>query len=229
MLGCLYIPMTSLEDELNFALTDSAVYNYRLFDVGRERHTYYEMTFSEVIKAEKWTHISLQQLSSYSGLYDTLSPYITPFLELINEYLPSDKTLMWHQTWAYQQDYNNEYFEEFYDNNQLVMYQDIVDTSKQVMENFPFDLLLPSGTAIQNARTSYLGDTLTRDGRHLDLNIGRFITACAFFEVLTGLDIDDTTFAPSGVDQDAKKIAHAAAHAANLSPYFITDLSTINQ
>ncbi len=31
-----------------------------------------------------------------------------------------------------------------------------------------------AGTAIQNLRTSYMGDTLTRDGYHLEVNTGRY-------------------------------------------------------
>lgn len=38
-------------------------------------------------------------------------------------------------------------------------------------------MIIPTGTAIQNARTSFVGDHMNRDGYHLDLKIGRYTAA----------------------------------------------------
>ena len=39
------------------------------------------------------------------------------------------------------------------------------------------DFVIPVGTAIQNARSSYMGDTLTRDYKHLTYGIGRYLAS----------------------------------------------------
>ena len=46
------------------------------------------------------------------------------------------------------------------------------------------------GTAIQNARSSYVGDTLTRDGYHLS-PLGRYMTGYMWFSILTGEDLTE--------------------------------------
>ena len=38
----------------------------------------------------------------------------------------------------------------------------------------PIEFVIPTGTAVQNVRSSYFGDTLNRDNRHLTRGIGRF-------------------------------------------------------
>ena len=58
------------------------------------------------------------------------------------------------------------------------MYNAIVDCVKDLMKEYHFDILIPSGTAIQNARTSSLGDTFNRDGYHLKRTYGRYTAAC---------------------------------------------------
>jgi len=62
------------------------------------------------------------------------------------------------------------------------MYTAIVDASKRITELEEISVLIPSGTEIQNARTSSLGDTLTRDGYHLELTYGRFTAACTWYQ-----------------------------------------------
>ena len=58
------------------------------------------------------------------------------------------------------------------------MYNAIIETTQSfILPNSQFSMIVPVGTAIQNARTSYLGDNLNRDGTHLDYGIGRYIAA----------------------------------------------------
>ena len=47
-------------------------------------------------------------------------------------------------------------------------------------------MIIPTGTAIQNARTTNLNTPhgLTRDGKHLAYGVGRYVAACTWFEAL---------------------------------------------
>ena len=88
-----------------------------------------------------------------------------------------------------------------------------------------FSFMVPSGTAIQNARTTYLGDNMNRDGYHLDLKMGRYTAACAWFETITGISPVGFSYHPDGMDFIAAHTCQVAAHEAVARPYQLTDLS----
>ncbi len=47
------------------------------------------------------------------------------------------------------------------------MYHAIVDAVKKAGKAYKIKMIIPTGTAIQNARTSFIGDHMNRDGHHL--------------------------------------------------------------
>jgi len=57
--------------------------------------------------------------------------------------------------------------------------------------------IIPSGTAVQNLRTSYIGDTITRDGYHMSYDYGRYTVALTWFAYLTGGDVDKVDWLPA--------------------------------
>ena len=78
------------------------------------------------------------------------------------------------------------------------MYQAIVDTAqKVVVDSDLFSFYVPSGTAIQNARSSYAGDRLNRDGVHLSYGLGRYIAAMTWAATL-GIDVNEISYRPTG-------------------------------
>ena len=77
------------------------------------------------------------------------------------------------------------------------MYRAILQAlDTQVKPTGAFEGIIPVGTAIQNLRTSYLGDTLTRDGYHLSYGIGRYTAALTWFACLTGKAPDSIDWIP---------------------------------
>jgi hypothetical protein len=130
--------------------------------------------------------------------------------------------LAWHMTWAYQQDTTHFGFAN-YQCEQKKMYDAILDAVKScVLSTNEFSMLFPVGTAIQNARTSYLGDTLTRDGFHLTIPYGRYIAALTWGRVLTGKSVEGIAYAPEGVDEALKAIAIESVENAVKSPFEVT-------
>lgn len=102
------------------------------------------------------------------------------------------------------------------------MYASIVQATKKISKMKDFDMLIPAGTAIQNARTSSQGDTYTRDGYHLELNYGRFTAACAWFEKLFGKDVRTNSYKPEQITDLQAQIAKQAAHKAVKKPFKIS-------
>ena len=84
--------------------------------------------------------------------------------------------------------------------------------------------VIPSGTAIQNAR-QVIGDVLNRDGFHLTFGLGRYIAGLCVVKALVGLDIDGVTWVPDGVSEEERKMAIAVANAACANPFSVTDIN----
>ena len=99
-----------------------------------------------------------------------------------------------------------------------------MNCSHRVMTDMKLDVLVPAGTAIQNARTSALGDSLNRDGFHLNYIYGRYTAACTWFEAITGKSVIGNTYTPKGITPQQKSIAQKAAHAAVKKPFEVTTI-----
>ena len=145
-----------------------------------------------------------------------------PFLGYLIGYVRALATnpnmkLGFHQTWAYAKDSTHGGFVH-YGRDQMVMYTAIVDAvGKAVAAHAELSFVVPSGTAIQNARTTALGDNLTRDGYHLDYGVGRYIAACTWLEAVTGKTAVGRKFRPQGTDEKRAALCQQAAHDAMVS------------
>ena len=104
------------------------------------------------------------------------------------------------------------------------MYKAIVETTKKIKKKYNFDLLIPSGTAIQNARTSFVGDSLNRDDLHLSLYLGRYIASCAWYETIFKTNVIGNTFYPENITKYQAEMAQHAAHKASEKPYRVSEL-----
>ncbi len=130
--------------------------------------------------AQDWDVITLQQYSEDAVNYDSFNPWLRRMVDFILAHCAKKEvTLAWQMAWSYNDmrvtTYSN------YERWLLIAY-----ATQQMMRNDGIDVLIPVGTAIQNARnTSLNGESqLTRDGWHLDLGIGRYIAACTWVQAL---------------------------------------------
>ncbi|GHT77340.1 hypothetical protein FACS189463_3560 [Bacteroidia bacterium] len=177
---------------------------------------------------EPWDYISFQQVSQNSGLIDTYFPYLTDLIKYVRrEALNPDVQLILHQTWAYAQDASHTGFTN-YNRDQLFMYQSIVKSVNQAAARTGITKIIPSGTALQNARSSWLGDQFCRDGFHLQISLGRYVAACTWFEALTGIPVLGNPSFPPELAKEEVKIAQTAAHLAVVQPFQITDMGRLD-
>lgn len=225
IVGNLYIGGCTLERHYNNSVADAPAYRYRKI-VGGKTVEKKEVKMSDALKEEKWTHVSFQQASGVSGLYATYDPYLKELIKYVKGFVPSYATLMFHQTWAYSKDSDHGAFPQ-YGRNQRNMYNFIVNAVSSALADHPeLTLLIPSGTAIQNARTSSLGDSLNRDGFHLEFTYGRYTAACTWFAAITGLRASDNPWKPASVDDATAAICRKAADLAIDMPLKVSEISS---
>lgn len=217
VIGNLYISGASIELHNNNLKENKATYSYRKTKIDGTKTTSNNISITQAMKDEDWDYISFQQASPYSGQYDLIMEKLPTLTQQINQIKPQKAKLLYHQTWAYQQDSKHKGFAN-YDNDQITMFNAIKNTAKKIDKTELFEFVVPSGTAIQNARTSSLGDTFTRDGYHLNLDYGRFTAACTWYEKLFNLDARKNRYKPSKISEIEAKIAKEAAHKAVKSP-----------
>ena len=101
------------------------------------------------------------------------------------------------------------------------MYNAIVEAVWAAKESVQADVV-PSGTAIQNGRTSYIGEEMLQDASHLNANTAKFAAACTWFEALFGQN--EVSYSPDNLINYDAKLAKAAAHNAIVDSRTVTEL-----
>ena len=221
-LGNLYIGGCSLSKHYNNAIKDLKSYEYRT-NQGNYWTNKKGVSISEAIESENWDYISIQQNSGDSGISSSYSPYLEDLITYIYNTANEEAKIVFNMTWAYQQNSTHQEFVK-YNKNQITMYEAIVEAVKEkVRSNEDISMVIPVGTAIQNARTSFVGDTLTRDGYHLTYDFGRYVAGLTFVKQLTGLDISNVRFKPTKIDDSYRIIAIESAINAVEHPEEITE------
>ena len=205
-------------------IVNGVTVNYRKNTTGTWEGA--SITVAEVLADEEWDIISLQQNSANSAFPDTYGN-LNNLVNYISDCEPNAR-IVWHLTWSYQHTSQKEVFEEF-DRDPIKMYNAIVSTYKEKVE--PCELITsvtPSGTAVQNLRSSYIGDTITRDGFHMSYSYGRYLVGLTWFAALTGGDVDSITWVPSDYPElaDDLPVIRQSVKDAIKTPFAITQQAT---
>ena len=126
---------------------------------------------------------------------------------------------------------------------QSEMFDVIVAQAKKVLAETEVEQIIPTGTVLQNLRTSSLNNAmdLTRDGYHMDYGLSRYAAACAVFEMLVAPAFDGVTLDGNAFRYDVSNtadgsyttpvtdatapVALQAARYAIQNPFTVTDMS----
>ena len=223
ILGNLYVGGCSIDTHWNYISSNSGSYEYHKNDDNGKWVTTYGAKAMDALQDENWDIITVQQVSSNSGMPETFGN-LQNLVNWVNQYKtnPSAKVL-WHMTWAYQQDSTHEAFPN-YGSNQLQMYNAIVNTVQNTVLNIDgIDGVIPAGTAIQNLRQTSIGDTLTADGYHLNDQHGDYTASLTWYAAITGESLDLVDYAPASVINDVFNIKRAVGRAI-INPYEISNM-----
>lgn len=191
VIGRLYASGCTLEQHAANASTNANAYRYTKIDNSTGTwQTMENVSMYQGLKDGDWDIIFMQQGAAWGGAPETYENYI----DTIKAYVDQHKTnpnarYIWNMTWAYQADTDQSVYHTYYGGDQMKMYEAIVNTTKEkIVPRTDFSAIIPSGTAIQNARTSYFGDNLAKDTYHLN-NLGGAIAAYGLYSVLTGKEL----------------------------------------
>lgn len=224
IIGNLYIGGAELALHWTNASENKNAYSYRKIGLNGEKVTRPETSIAFALADENWDYISFQQASPLSGLYDTYTVPLPALINYVKEKVKNPQTkYVLHQTWAYATTTKHKGFVN-YERSQNNMYKAIAKTTKKVSKENKMDLLVPSGTAVQNARTSFVGDSLNvADGYHLAV-MGRYAASCTWYEKLFKESVVGNTFSPKGLPAYKTEMLQHAAHSAVLKPFKVTVL-----
>lgn len=215
----------SLDRHLREAESDNPVYWFSL-DRGAVRTVSKSVTLRSCLVREPWDYVFLQQQSLLAGQYESFRPYIDKLMNYVRRNVSAGDGIRFgfHQTWAYAQNHTDKFY-CLYSHDQMKMYRAIVKSARRVCRELKIRTVVPSGTAVQNGRSSRLGDTFNRDGYHMHKALGRYTVACAWFETLFGEPVKEGGFVPAGLEPDKAAIAREAAHRAVAKPYRVSNMA----
>lgn len=178
----LYKGGCSLKEHYQYYKTDKPAYDFYLFNSKGETLLEKGTTIKNVMKRYEYDIVVFQQYSLLSGDYASYEPYLGRLIQAykLNALSPRT-TFAFNETWAYSSKHKNIKQYQTPEN----MWRQICISTRKMKEESGIDVIIPCGTAVQNARAVPMLKTekeLTRDNQHLDLCMGRYLAACTFFE-----------------------------------------------
>lgn len=225
VIGNMYIGGCSIDRHYKNITEDIPDYRYCKITVDGRRQWTKSSHLKDVIGDEDWDYVSIQQVSQDAGMPDTYS-HLKEVVDWIHANAPTAE-VVFHQTWAYGPESSHSGFAR-YDRDQMKMYQTVVSVSREQARKAGIKKIIPTGTALQDARTTRLGSDLTRDGFHMSKGFGRYLAACTWFETLTGRNVTRNSYVPDGSEKGTEAIspedaviARRAAHQAVAAPFKI--------
>ena len=225
VLANMYIGGCSLDTHWSNMNNGTAAYTYYYRDASTNGwRTTYNQTLETAMNEQDWDYITIQQVSGSSGKstdYGNLDNCLTWIDENKSNF---NAKILWHMTWAYDEATSNSSF-TYYNSDQMTMYRKILDTvDAKVLSHGLIDGVIPSGTSIQNMRTSTLVDAASlceSDGYHLSAQIGDYIAALTWYAYLSGDDVSGVAYQPDAV-ADFRDDINASVNAAIENPYKVT-------
>ena len=223
IIGNMYIGGCSLEKHLKNANENRAAYKYRKIGLDGVKVETKKFTLEQALADEEWDYVSFQQQSGRSGIYETWKISLPDLLAYVKARVPAHTQMMIHQTWAYDPTSTHKDFKN-YNHDQKTMYSAIMKTVKKVSKLTGIKMVIPSGSAIQNARTTILRDQVTRDGYHMHKIYGRYTVACTWYEAIFKRSVIGNSYLPKDMTEEQRLAAQKSAHAAIKKPFKATKI-----
>lgn len=182
----------------------------------------------QAINETEWDIISIQHGTGDNSRYTSPESYemLSPLVKEVKKIAKEKTKIAFNMAWVAEPDSTHHEITS-YNGNQSLMYQNLTKLTKELISTNPeIDVVSPTGTAIQNARTA-TDKLLTRDGFHLSYSFGRYIAGLTFMGALCGIDPCSVTWYPDKIlTEQEHKISQISAKNALLCPYSVTKIIT---
>ena len=187
-LGNLYIGDSDLEKHIASISDSTNVYKFNCIE--DEAWVTKDTSAVSVLEPEDWDYIVIGQTvanavdeSKYAAAADLVKA-----IRVSNPFTP----IAWNMGWA--------------PKNGAEQYEAISDAVATIIKaNKDIEVVIPTGTALQNLRTSHFEDNVTSsDNKNLSYNIGRPVAAYTWAAALTGKSIDALNYLPDDLTDDGK-------------------------
>lgn len=220
IIGNLYIGGCSIEQHDRNARKGSKAYSYRKVSADGSFSVREKVKLSQALLDEPWDVVVVQQASHDSGKMQTYEPYLTLLLSYVKARTPAGVRLCIHQTWSYEEGATHWAFPD-YGSSSYGMYEKLCEAYSAAAARHHLDVI-PSGTAIQNARATFLRHQLSRDGYHLSRQLGRYVAAATYYAALYGCKVEGNTWVHPHLDPARMTLAQRCADAAVKNPFNVT-------
>lgn len=204
--GTLYYSGCPLPKHVDLLKNDAREYSLYLSstsNVSNPPTIMNDVTMKEALRYQDWDLIVMQ-----GGTFELADPkvftagYIQTIQDYVNEHkLNPDAIFAWHMPWAfatenelrnkYTASANNPYINSYipYNHDRVKLYNAFAkNVQDYIVPDETFQFLIPTGTAIENAMSSYMTEfDLIRDYAHAN-DYGRLIAAYTWYCRLAGVD-----------------------------------------
>ena len=240
VIGILYYSGCSHNQHVEFATQDKPVYKYYYYKNTTKMVTKTKTTFDKSIADEDWTHI-LVMCGGTTKKRENPAMWQDILLYLARQHSPN-AYYFYDMPWSYRTDGQHsdthmKRMQEF-DNDPVKMYENCVDYAKTFGEGEPrYKRVIPVGTAVLNARSSFVGNGVHRDKiSHLNKGLGRYVASMSVCCMLTGVTPEQITYAPDllknipaglskdtpGMQEALEKVARESVTNMLAKPYEVT-------
>ena len=149
------------------------------------------VSVNDALMSDEWDYVTLQQVSSESGNFESYTPYIETLSDYVKEHCPNAKIIL-HETWAYE------------DGSELLSAKTPFKSAEEMLsaaqkayrkarELISADGIIPSGTAMMEALKLGI-KKIHRDTLHASLGMGRYLLSLLWYKYFTGNDIKNNKF-----------------------------------
>jgi hypothetical protein len=221
-LGNLYFGGCSITQHYRHATENLPVYIYHQND-GFGWQSTNGVSIDTALKEDTWDYVTIQPGTGDGSRHTSENAYdkLVPLLNFVKERILPTTKIAFNLTWVGEPNSTHHEIVSF-NGDQSLLFSSIVDMVKKVVCPLEsIDFIIPTGTAVQNARTA-IKEVITRDNFHLSFDKGRFLAGLTFFAKITGIDISSVSCKINGVTEDFCKIAINAVNNALKNPFVVT-------
>lgn len=147
-------------------------------------------SIAEALNSDSWDYVTLQQVSSKSGNFESYTPYLETLSDYVRKQCPNAKILL-HETWAYEDGSDRLSATPFKSAKEMLCA--VQKAYRNAGELISADGIIPSGTAMMEALKLGI-KKIHRDTFHASLGAGRYLLSLLWYKYLTGNDITSNSF-----------------------------------